>query len=61
MELGSIIVKSIQNFTSKGSDNKENSFNHVERDTVLNTDISIPIQEKKSEKKRPSVCSPTPR
>ncbi len=61
MELGSIIVKSIKNFGSKEDDNKENSCNHVKRDTVLSTDTSIPIQEKSSDKKRPSCCSPTPR
>ena len=61
MELGSIIVKSIKDFGSKGDDNKENSFIPVKRDTVLSTDTSIPIQEKSSEKKRPQCCSPTPR
>lgn len=61
MELGSIIVKSIKNFGSKGDDNKENSFIPVKRDTVLSTDTSIPIQEKREKKGRPQCCSPTPR
>ena len=63
MELGSIIVKSIKNIASKdkGYDNKENSFNHVKRDTVLSTDTSIPIEEKASKGGRPPCCSPTPR
>ena len=61
MELGSIIVKSIKNFGSKGDDNKENSCNPVERATVLSIDSSMPIQVKESCKKRPQCCSPTPR
>ena len=59
MELGSIIVNSIKNIASKDKgDDKENSFNQVERDTVMGIDTSIPIQEKKD---RPRCCSPTPR
>ena len=59
MELGSIIVESIKNLGSKDKDdNKENSCNPVERNTVLITDTSIPIQEKQG---RPRCCSPTPR
>ena len=62
MELGSIIIDSIKNFVSKDkADDKENSCNPVERNTVLITDTSIPIQEKSSDKKRPRCCSPTPR
>ena len=59
MELGSIIIESIKNIGSKDKgDDKENSSNHVERDTVMSIDTSIPIQEKKG---RPRCCSPTPR
>tara|TARA_B100000575_G_C23057238_1_gene608633 strand:- start:40 stop:219 length:180 start_codon:yes stop_codon:yes gene_type:complete len=59
MELGSIIIESIKNIGSKDKgDDKENSSNHMGRHTVLITDTSIPIQEKKG---RPRCCSPTPR
>tara|TARA_Y100000996_G_C22162142_1_gene495038 strand:+ start:191 stop:376 length:186 start_codon:yes stop_codon:yes gene_type:complete len=61
MELGSIL-KSIKNIGSKDKgDDKENSVNHVTRDTVLTTDISIEFEKKESDKKRPQCCSPTPR
>ena len=61
MELGSIL-KSIKNIGSKDKgDDKENSVNHVTRDTVLTTDISIEFEKKESDKKRPKCCSPTPR
>ena len=59
MEMGSIIVNSIKNIVSKDKgDDKGNSFNQVERDTVMGIDTSIPIKEKGS---RPRCCSPTPR
>ena len=59
MELGSIIIDSIKNLGSKDKgDDKENSSNNVERNTVLITDTSIPIQEKEG---RPRCCSPIPR